>query len=117
MRSKLVVVDSLPNESGDDPTEVTGPALVHLKEASTTQTGVKRKSVGEMAGPAPKRSRMDQPVLGLGELDRLAGLVTSVWGEVTDAREAVRAAEGRLRTIEGHLHDINDWVRDLHRRA
>ena len=89
-----MVVDSPPNESGDDPTEVTGPALVRLKEASTTQTGVKRKSVGEMAGPAPKRSQMDQPVPGLGELDRLAGLVTSVWGEVTDAREAVQAAEG-----------------------
>ena len=97
--------------------EVTGPALVHLKEVSMMWTGVKRKSVREMPGPVPKRSQMDQPVLGLGELDRLAGLVTSGWGEVTDAREAVRAAEGRLRTVEGRLHDIDNWVRDLRRHA
>ena len=117
VRSKPVVIDSPPNESGDDPTEVMGPALVCLKEASMTRTRVKCKSVGEMVGPALKRSRMDQPVLGLGELDRLAGLMTSVWGEVTDAREAVWAAEGRLWTVEGRLHDIDDWVRDLHRHA
>ena len=60
---------------------------------------------------------MDQPIPGLKELDRLVGLVTNIWGEVTDAREAVWAAEGQLRTVEGCLHDINDWVRDLCQRA
>ena len=56
VRSKPVVVDSLPNDSGEDPMEVTGPALVRLKEASMMRTGVKRKSVGEVPGPAPKQS-------------------------------------------------------------
>ena len=46
---------------------------------------------------------MDQPVPGLRKLDRLAGLMTSIWGKVTDVREAVCAAEGHLRTVEGRL--------------
>ena len=106
-----MVVNSPPPELGEDLREDTSPALVHLKEASTTLTWVKCKPVREMLGPVPKRSRMDQPIPDLRELDRLAGLMTSVWGEVTDVREAIHAAEGCLRTMEGHLHDIDDWVR------
>ena len=112
-----MVVDNPLPKLEEDLQEDTGPALVCLKEVSMTLTSTKCKLFGEMPGPMPKRSQMDQPIPDLGDLDRLAGLMTSIWDEVTDAREAMHAAEKCLQTMEGCLHDIDDWVRNQCRQA